>query len=296
MQRVVLVALLPYVAGCGKVTGVQPVAGRSSTLQQERFVRRLYLDLTGARPTEAQLIAGEARLVDDESATSRGALAAEVLHLPAFASNYVGELLNRVLAGEEPRARYDLICASYRNFIPECQACPAPDPTKSLCADCACEELAQLHAEERLLSGSADALTAGEATSAIERRIASSYMLQSSYGDGPALADALFRGFLSRTPSDDERRNAAQMAVAQTVGHKGVLFHRYGDDFGDLVDILFASEAYREAIVEAAFVRYLGRPPTAVERAHFVARLDAEKPDARPVIQAVVSSREYFTQ
>jgi hypothetical protein len=77
---------------------------------------------------------------------------------------------------------------------------------------------------------------------------------------------------------------------------RALLFHRHGVTFSDLADIVFGSEVYREAIVDGAFGRYLGRPPSSVERAHFSAQLDATSPDLRPVIRAVVSSREYFAQ
>jgi hypothetical protein len=75
-----------------------------------------------------------------------------------------------------------------------------------------------------------------------------------------------------------------------------VLFHRHGSSTADLVDILFESENYREAVVDRAFARYLGRAATPAEMAHFAAQLDDTDPDARGVIEAVVSSREYFAQ
>jgi hypothetical protein len=44
------------------------------------------------------------------------------------------------------------------------------------------------------------------------------------------------------------------------------------------------------------FDRYLARSPKPVELAHFSATLDADEPDARSVVRAVTSSREYFEQ
>jgi hypothetical protein len=77
-------------------------------------------------------------------------------------------------------------------------------------------------------------------------------------------------------------------------GPAGLLFHRHGGTYADLVDIVFDDEIYREAIVAGVFDRYLARPPTSAERAHFVSVLDANDPDAREVIEAVLSSKEYF--
>jgi hypothetical protein len=76
----------------------------------------------------------------------------------------------------------------------------------------------------------------------------------------------------------------------------GLLFHRYGSSYADLVDIVFDSEVYREAMVRRVFDRYLSRSPTSVELAHFVSTLDATDPDARDLVRAVLSSREYFAQ
>ena len=76
----------------------------------------------------------------------------------------------------------------------------------------------------------------------------------------------------------------------------GLLFHRHGSNYEGLLDILFGSEVYREAAVSAVFARYLGRPAGLAEMAHFSAELDADSPDLRPVVRAVVSSQEYFDQ
>ena len=97
----------------------------------------------------------------------------------------------------------------------------------------------------------------------------------------------------------DEQRNGRSLvfgALFDPGRPAGVLFHRHGSNSADLVSILFESENYREAVVDRAFARYLGRAATPAELAHFSARVDAADPDARPIIEAVVSSREYFAQ
>jgi hypothetical protein len=76
----------------------------------------------------------------------------------------------------------------------------------------------------------------------------------------------------------------------------GLMFHRLGASYADLIDIVFASEVYREALVRRVFERYLARPPTGPELAHFVSTLDAIDPDVRGLVRAVASSREYFAQ
>jgi hypothetical protein len=57
---------------------------------------------------------------------------------------------------------------------------------------------------------------------------------------------------------------------------------------------VFDDEIYREAVVASVFDRYLARQPSSAERAHFVSVLDATDPDAQLVIEAVLSSKEYF--
>jgi hypothetical protein len=76
----------------------------------------------------------------------------------------------------------------------------------------------------------------------------------------------------------------------------GLLFHRLGGNYADLIDIVFHSEVYREAMVHRVFDRYLARAPSSAELAHFATTLDATDPDQRGVVRAVVSSREYFEQ
>jgi len=74
------------------------------------------------------------------------------------------------------------------------------------------------------------------------------------------------------------------------------MFHKYGSSYTEMLDIIFESEVYREAVVRRVFDRYLARSPSSPELAHFVSTLDANEPDARGVVRAVVSSREYFDQ
>jgi hypothetical protein len=121
--------------------------------------------------------------------------------------------------------------------------------------------------------------------------------MRRSFGDPAELVGAIFQSFVGRDAGPDERRNGASMirgGILSPSAPAGVLFHRHGSSFTDLADIVFASEAYRESVVDRAFVRYLGRNATPAELAHFVAKVDEDAPDARPVIEAVVSSREYF--
>jgi hypothetical protein len=44
------------------------------------------------------------------------------------------------------------------------------------------------------------------------------------------------------------------------------------------------------------FERYLARSPQPNELAYFLSTLDANDPDARGLVRAVASSREYFDQ
>ena len=76
----------------------------------------------------------------------------------------------------------------------------------------------------------------------------------------------------------------------------GLLFQRHGSNFDALLAIVFESDVYREATVNAAFSRYLGRRANPVELDHFAGLLDADNPDIRPVIESITSSREYFDQ
>ncbi|HUS67423.1 MAG TPA: hypothetical protein VMZ28_22960, partial [Kofleriaceae bacterium] len=215
---------------------------------------------------------------------------------PAFGITFVSELENRVLSGETLNARYGLICQVFRNFDPPCQKCPQPTDG-DLCHACECPSVKRLSDEHAMLASSPAELTAGVSTGEIERRYGSAYVYQYSFNDPEGLADAMFTAFLGKRPSADERRNAGMLVYGRAGGApRGLLFHRHGVTFSDLSAIVFGSEVYREAIVDGVFGRYLGRGPSSVERAHFVGTLDAQSPDLRPVIRAVVSSREYFAQ
>jgi hypothetical protein len=120
-------------------------------------------------------------------------------------------------------------------------------------------------------------------------------------GSPEARVTALFDDFLARTAEADEVENGRAMVIGSLLpaSPAGLMFHRLGATYADLIDIVFDSEVYREAIVRRVFERYLARSPSAAELAHFVAAVNAKQatdPDARDVVRAVVSSREYFAQ
>jgi len=293
------------VACSDSVGGVAPVGGeQATTVELERFVRRLHLDLT-ARPADDDYLSdavaeleGEARA--GSGAVARGALADRLIESEDFAQTFVDELTNRVYGGEDPDSRYTLICSVTRDEDPRCASCGDP-PGGDACAGCDCEPLVEIHADRQAVLDAAADLTAGRATTAaVERRFAESTALR-GFAAPDALADQLFELFLGRPAEADEQVNVASMIGGAIIpgNPAGLLFHRHGSDYEDLLDILFESEVYREATVSSAFARYLGRRARLAEMAHFAAELDGEAPegvDLRPVIRAVVSSQEYFEQ
>jgi hypothetical protein len=294
-----LLLLTPLaVAACTKeVDGLKPVGGAEDSLvQQQRFVRRLYLDLTGAPPTDAETTAATDRLAGANDAATRGDLAQELIETDAFTRAWTAELENKVFAGELPESRFQLICAVYRNFDVECQACP--DPTGGdLCSECSCYWIQAVAAERELFSQSAGDLANGTTTSTIERRYAGGYSFR-YFGAGEVVTQVLWSLFLGRDAGLEEIRNGRMMVnpLNDSGNPVGVIFHRHGANYADLVDIVFDSEAYREAVVDMVFLRYLGRNATPMELAHFSATLDDDNPDSRGLIRAVTSSREYFEQ
>ena len=150
------------------------------------------------------------------------------------------------------------------------------------------------------LMTSAPDLMSGTSTSALERRYALSSGYYALAGTPEGRVRALFDDFLSRTPEPDEIENGRSMVIFQDgfLNNSAVafMFHRHGGNYADMIDIIFDSEVYREAMVLRAFQRYLARAPTSVELAHFTTTLDATEPDMRPLVRALVSSREYFSQ
>ena len=108
----------------------------------------------------------------------------------------------------------------------------------------------------------------------------------------------LFDDFLSRPAETDEIENGRAMVIGSIFpgSPAGLMFHRHGSNYADLIDIVFKSEVYRESMVRRVFGRYLAREPSSAELAQFVPTLDANAPDVRGLVRAVVASREYFDQ
>jgi hypothetical protein len=136
----------------------------------------------------------------------------------------------------------------------------------------------------------------GVSSSVLERQYANAAGYFALAGAPDTRVRTLFDDFLSRPAEADEIENGRSMIFGAIIpgSPAGLLFHRHGASYADLVDIMFSSEVYRESIARRAFQRYLQREPNSIELAHFTSTLDAAEPDLRSVVRAVVSSREYF--
>lgn len=290
------ISFLLCLAACDQtVAGGQPVGGSvDSDAEIQRFLRRAYLDLTGDTPSEADLTASTTRLRDaNNTATARGELVDELIAKQEFADTWTEELENSIFGGNSLTAQYDLVCSLIRGTTQECMSCQQTDP-----CGCTCPQIAPLKLEREKLATTAADLHGGMKTSTLEKR----YAMQTGYfaisGSPEARITALFDDFLARTPEPDEIENGRALIIGSIIptSPAGVLFHRYGSSYADMLDIVFQSEVYREALVRRVFDRFLARSPKPAELAHFSATLDEMEPDARTLVRAVASSREYFEQ
>ena len=302
MMRSICAALAVIaLIGCDDTVGGQkPVlSDEPDPVEMERFARRLHLDLTGKTASDGFVDSALSDLsAENNSVAARAELADDLLSSQGFADTYVAELDNQVFGGESSLDRYNLLCINIRNFDPACQSCPAPSGD-SLCSNCACPALVEIEAERLELEQSAADLGSGDATSSeIDRRFAESRAVSALSGP-EGTAQILFETFLGRLPEGEETRNAVAMITGLVFSPDqaaGLLFQRHGSNFDDMVTILFESEIYREARVNAVFERYLGRAATPIELRHLTEQLSESNPDIRPVVGLITSSGEYFNQ
>ena len=283
-------------AACGDTVGGNQPIGKTadSDAQLQRYLRRAYLDLSGHGPSDAELTSATARLRDaDNTAAARGTLVDELIARESFATVWLGELENAIFGGNSLEQQYTQTCALIRGTAPACMACTDND----VCA-CACPQLQAIATERSQLRTAASDLHAGTRSAVIERRYAMATAYFSLAGSPEARITALFDDFLARTAEPDEIENGRAMIFGAIIpgSPAGLLFHRLGASYADVIDIVFHSEVYREALVRRVFDRYLARSPSEAELAHFASTLDATDPDLRGLVRAVVSSREYFAQ
>ncbi len=277
------------------VSDQKPVGGSVDTPAEiQRFLRHAYLDLSGHGPSDADLASVTTRLEEQgNTATARGALIDELIAKDEFSKVWIEELENGIFGGNTVDSQYALVCGLVRGTAPACMSCNDPDS----CA-CTCPEMGTYFAERAALRTSATDLAGGTNSATIERRYALAYGYYVLAGSPEGRVRTLFDDFLARAAEPDEIENGRSMIFGAIIpgSPAGLLFHRHGASYEDLVDIVFTSEIYRESLVRRAFERYLARIPSSVELAHFVSTLDATDPDVRSLVRAVVSSREYFAQ
>ncbi|MCW5808051.1 MAG: hypothetical protein KIT31_37210 [Deltaproteobacteria bacterium] len=288
-------ALLGLAACNTTIGGQKPVGGSVDTdAEIQRFLRHAYLDLSGKAPVDAELADATARLRDDGNTPSaRAALVDELSARPAFAATWIEELENGIFGGATLTDQYAFVCGIIRGVVEACASCTAQDA-----CTCQCGPLPQYLAERTDLATTAADLTGGATTSSVERRYAAAAGYFALAGSLEGRVRTLFDDFLARPAEPDELENGRAMIVGSLLpgSPAGLMFHRHGATYADLLDIVFDSEVYREAIVRRVFNRLLAREPSSLELQHFTPTLDANDPDARPIVRAVLSSREYFAQ
>jgi hypothetical protein len=290
-----LLATLLCLAACNETIPAGKPVGTTVDTEAEiqRFLRRAHLDLTGTVPSDNDLAAGTTRLRDaGNTAAARADLADELMAGDKFATLWIEELENNLFAGNTLEQQYAFLCGIVRNN-PACSTCTTQDS----CA-CTCLNIPTLFTEREDLRKTATDLRAGAKTSSIERRYARTLGYFALAGSPEGRTRALFDDFLARPAELDEIENGRGMIIGAIfpTSPAGLLFHRHGSNYNDMLDIVFTSEVYREAMVRRVFERYLARSPRPHELAHFVPTLSATDPDARGLVRDVASSREYFEQ
>ncbi|HVV88727.1 MAG TPA: DUF1549 domain-containing protein [Kofleriaceae bacterium] len=273
------------------VSGAKPIGGDVPTdASLQRFVRRSTLDLTGTPPSDADLAARADELrAAGNTALARRAQVDALMSSDAFATLWTEELENRVLGGNTLEYQYTFLCSILRQQDQACRSCTDADP-----CTCTCPAIAPLAPERAQLRMTAHDFAAHTASSVLERRYASAEAYTAFLGDAETITTRLFEDFLGRPAEAEELEAGRAMIIGGFGGPAGLLFHRHGATYADLVDIALGSDVYREAIVTRVFNRYLGRTPTSAELSYFAGQLDATAPDVRPVIAAVLTSKEYF--
>ena len=295
MRRLILWIPLCLAACDNTVDDQAPVGGHTDTeAEVQRYVRRAYLDLSGRPPADADLNAATVRLREaNNTAAIRGTFADELIAHDDYAKVWVEELENGIFGGNTLEQQYQFICSIVRGGDRACDSCTQMDSCK-----CACSILPTLDAERTDLMKTTADFKAKMPTSDIERRYAAATGYFALAGTPEGRTTALFDDFLSRPAEPDEIENGRAMIFGAIFPNSpaGLMFHRHGSNYADMLDIIFDSEVYRESMVRRVFGRYLAREPSSVELAHFTTTLDATKPDMRGLVRAVLSSREYFEQ
>ncbi len=289
---------LGALAGCTEVKdGFAPVLGDDVTAaEKERFARRLYLDLTGLPASDTQTKSVVARLDEDgNTAKTRDALVKDLIAAPELARLYVAETENAAFSGQSMEYAYTFVCEITRGTDVACLSCKEMDA----CA-CPCPALQVLGDERKAVRDLVDDFAKGgeTTTSDIDHAFAKSAPFRFNGTTPDGIATQVFQAFLGRPAEKDELTNARFMinGIVLPGAPAGLLFHKHGATYPDLLDIVFGSEVYRDAMVGRVFQRYLGRRPTAPELRVFSASLDPLRPDLRGVLRSVVSSAEYFHQ
>src|SRR5262245_8586767 len=93
-MRAANIACALVLLGCTRQDGNLPVGEDGpSAIEEERYLRRLHIDLAGATPSDEALAAGLQKLeTEGNSAATRRAAAKELMQAESFAEVFVGEL------------------------------------------------------------------------------------------------------------------------------------------------------------------------------------------------------------
>lgn len=282
MKNFLYIGLVFTLLSCSKyeieeVSGNQPPVENLITQEmKEAYVNRLYITLTGRKPSTSDFESALNYLSVDDGVEGRKEVIEDIMET----EDYTIRLYDIARADYLESVDTALIRSDYEIALYLLQT--ATGATKEYFEEVALELERLLEIPDGLIDGS---ISVAE----MHRRLVNNPYYDDINMGTENFVVATFQNFLFRYPTNVELENASAMVN----GTPGSVFLQGGNSKQDFIDIFFATDDYSEGVVITLYRKYLFRDPTTVEM-YDDTQAYLKDMDYQAIQQKLLSADEYF--
>lgn len=282
MKNILYISLVFILLSCSKyeieeVSGNQPPSEKLITQEmKEAYINRLYITLTGRKPSSTDFASATDYLNVDDGVDGR----AQVIEDVMSSQDYTIRLYDIARADYLESVDTSLIRSDYEQALYILQT--ATGPTKEYFEEVAAELKSLLEIPDGLISGAVD-------VTEVHRRLVNNMYYDDINMGTENFVVATFQNFLFRYPTNVELENASAMVD----GVPGSVFLQAGNSKLDFIDIFFNTDDYAEGVVITLYRKYLFRDPSTAEMYNDTQAYLSDM-DYGTLQQKLLSSDEYF--
>lgn len=282
MKNIIYIFLISTLFACTKYE-IEEVQGNQAPdeilvteVMKEAYVNRLYISLTGRKPTESEFEMALVELGVDADISSRKV----VVDLVFLKEEYTIRLYDIARGDYLESLDTAVIRSDYEQVVYLLQT--ATGPTREYLLEAEAELKALLEIPAGLIDNTID-------VTEMYRRVVNNVYYDDINMGSENFVVATFQNFLFRYPTNVELENGTTMVD----GQPSSIFLKAGNSKQDFINIFFDTDDYAEGSVINLFRKYLFREPSTEEMYTWTNEFLLSK-DFGQIQKSILTSDEYF--